>query len=94
MTIEMRGRLCRVLAASALAGWSGVAFAQATTTFTYDALGRLVTASTMGGPVSGESTTIAYDPAGNRTSHAVAGAPAGLMAPAPPPAEVSGAPEQ
>lgn len=83
MEIGMRGRVCGMLAASALASWSAAVCAQSvtTTTFTYDVLGRLAIASAAGGPTSGETTTIAYDPAGNRTSHAVTGVPAGLMAP-------------
>lgn len=87
MTIKMRSR---ILIVGALIGWCGAACAQsATTTFTYDALGRIVTVSTAGGPASGENTTITYDPAGNRVNHTVAGVPGGLMAIAPPQAEAS-----
>ncbi|TCM12117.1 Calx-beta domain-containing protein [Novosphingobium sp. PhB165] len=49
------------------------ASAQETTTYTYDALNRLVTASKSGGPTDGEAHTIGYDPAGNRTNYAVTG---------------------
>lgn len=41
------------------------------TTYTYDALGRLVGTSNAGGPRTGKTTATAYDPAGNRSAHAV-----------------------
>lgn len=51
----------------------GIAHASETTNYTYDELGRLVTAATQGGPNNGVSTTTSFDPAGNRNSYAVAG---------------------
>jgi len=51
------------------------AVASETTTYTYDALGRLVTTSVSGGPTNGLSTTTQFDPAGNRTNYQVTGAP-------------------
>jgi hypothetical protein len=45
--------------------------AQETTTFEYDALGRLISTQKAGGPKSGETTSSAYDPAGNRAGYAV-----------------------
>lgn len=42
-----------------------------TTTYTYDELGRLVGTSNSGGPRTGKTTATAYDPAGNRSAHAV-----------------------
>lgn len=44
-----------------------------TVTYSYDALGRLVGSSVSGGPSSGVNTTIAYDPADNRTNYQVTG---------------------
>lgn len=44
-----------------------------TVTYSYDALGRLVRSTNAG--QSSTETTIAYDPAGNRTNYKVTGAP-------------------
>lgn len=41
-----------------------------TETYTYDALGRLVRVVATGGPNDGETQSICYDPAGNRTEYA------------------------
>ena len=46
-----------------------------TVTYTYDALGRLVTSSVSSGPSNGVQTSIQYDAAGNRTNYQVQGAP-------------------
>jgi hypothetical protein len=54
---------------------AGAAWAQDVTTYTYDALGRLVASSTTGpsnAPVQASST---YDPAGNRLNYTVSGVP-------------------
>ena len=49
---------------------------QETATYTYDALGRLVASAYDGGPRSGQSANLGYDPAGNRTYYAFgSGAP-------------------
>lgn len=58
-----------------------------TTTFTYDALGRLSVASTSGGPSGAVTTNISYDPAGNRASYQVSsgGAPTPTPGPTPTP---------
>ena len=45
--------------------------AQETTTYSYDALGRLIGSGIAGGPQDGVSKTLGYDPAGNRSSYAV-----------------------
>lgn len=50
------------------------AMAQETTTYTYDALGRLVVSSTSGGPNNGTTNQIAHDPASNRTGYTITGA--------------------
>lgn len=52
-----------------------MAFAQAeTTTFEYDAQGRLTKSSKAGGPAAGTVKTTSYDKAGNRTNYSVTGA--------------------
>lgn len=50
-----------------------------TVSYTYDALGRLTTTTTSGGPASGIATGTGYDPAGNRTTYTVTGASAALQ---------------
>jgi len=50
----------------------GAASAQAqssTETYSYDALGRLITVGSTGGQNNGETHSICYDPAGNRTEY-------------------------
>lgn len=42
-------------------------------TYTYDALGRLVTVQSSGDVNNGQTTSTAYDPAGNRTNRTVTG---------------------
>jgi len=54
-----------------------IAKAQETTTYTYDALGRVVTVVHSGGPATGITTAYIYDPVGNRTNVNVSGAPTG-----------------
>jgi YD repeat-containing protein len=49
------------------------AFANSTTTYTYDALGRLVATSTTGTVNNGAAATTSYDQAGNRVSRTVTG---------------------
>ncbi len=63
--------------AFALVALSGPALAQETVTYQYDALGRLVRSDVAGGPNNQVQTSIAYDPASNRTNYAVANAPTG-----------------
>ena len=48
--------------------------AQSTTTYTYDALGRLTGSTVSGGPTNGTTTAISLDNAGNRTNYKVTGA--------------------
>jgi hypothetical protein len=48
--------------------------AQENITYTYDALGRVVTETHVGGDNDGMVVTYSYDAAGNRTHYAVAGA--------------------
>lgn len=72
-----------LLAASAIA-LASVAEAGETITYSYDALGRLTATSSSGTVNNGVSTAVGYDPAGNRSSYAVAGG-SGPAAPPPPP---------
>lgn len=51
----------------------GVAHAASTTTYTYDALGRLVQATTVGTVNNGAQMSTTYDPADNRTTYQVTG---------------------
>lgn len=53
---------------------AGVAGATETTTYEYDAQGRLIKSSKAGGPASGTQKTTSFDPAGNRTNQTVTGA--------------------
>ncbi len=59
------------LAALAL---GGSAFAAETTTYEYDAQGRLIKSSKAGGPANGKKKCTSYDPAGNRTNQTVTSA--------------------
>lgn len=52
----------------------GPLLAQETTTYTYDALGRLTATNISGSANGGVQTSTGFDPAGNRTSYAVSGA--------------------
>src|SRR3982750_1301171 len=70
-----KSRPCSIiclLAIAALAALAPPAEAGETRTYTYDALGRLVATSATGTVNDGQTTNIAYDPAGNRQSYAVA----------------------
>ena len=66
----------KILLTIMVLGLPAAAHAQATTTYKYDALGRLVSStSTIG--ATNVQTTIEYDAAGNRKSYKVSGAPNG-----------------
>lgn len=75
--IEIQGagmiRAIGALALIWLTACIGVARADETTTYTYDALGRLVTTATSGGPSSGVQAQYTFDAAGNRTNVTVSG---------------------
>lgn len=81
--MELRGvarmgdRVRRNVSLAALAMCIGsVALAAETTTFRYDALGRLGGSNRSGSVNNGVTTTVSYDAAGNRTNYAVdTGAP-------------------
>lgn len=69
----------------ALLSLCGAAQAQtSTTTYSYDALGRLIETKTTGGQTDGQKRTYQYDPAGNRTQLASTGAPNSTPPPQPP----------
>jgi len=64
----------------------GVAFAQETTTYSYDALGRLTGSSISGGPNNTRTTGTCFDAAGNRTRYDIAtSAPSACPTPTPTP---------
>ncbi len=65
--------MIRKLLAVALLATPAAAMCQTTTTYTYDALGRLVGAGNTG--QSSTNTAITYDAAGNRVTYKVTGAP-------------------
>lgn len=54
--------------------FGSAAFAAETTTYEYDAQGRLVKSSKVGGPANGKKKCTSYDPAGNRTNQTVTSA--------------------
>jgi hypothetical protein len=88
LQIKFGARL--LLATSAFAFATNV-LASETVTYSYDALGRLVATTSSGTVNNGLATTIAYDPAGNRSTYSVTGA-AGSPPPPPPPAPPPPAP--
>lgn len=55
------------------AGAIPCAYAASTTTYTYDALGRLTNASTTGTVNNGAQMSTTYDPADNRVTYQVTG---------------------
>jgi YD repeat-containing protein len=61
------------LLAVPIGGFSCAAGAAETTTYTYDALGRLIEVNSAGSVNDGLSLTYTYDPAGNRVAYEVAG---------------------
>jgi len=80
----------RLFLATSSCALATAALASETTTYTYDALGRLVATNSSGTVNNGLATTIAYDPAGNRSCYSVTGAATGSggacgSAPPPPP---------
>jgi YD repeat-containing protein len=58
----------------AVSAMPSVVRAAESVTYTYDALGRLVTTMRSGGPASGVNAATDYDPAGNRKTVTVSGA--------------------
>jgi YD repeat-containing protein len=77
----LMARLWRLLLSAAAAfGLVAIsAYAQETTTYSYDALGRLNSSTVSGGTNNGQQTSTSFDPAGNRSNYSVAGAPAASL---------------
>lgn len=72
--------------ASAIAVLAWSAFAQETTTYSYDGLGRLKSSTITGGSNTGRVTGTCFDPAGNRTRYDVTtSVPAACPVPTPTP---------
>jgi hypothetical protein len=74
MSIKKSISLC---AAIAVVLPFAAANAQETTTYTYDARGRVVNVTKSGGPENGVQTSYTYDHAGNRTNITVTNSPNG-----------------
>jgi hypothetical protein len=74
MLSTRRAERIKWLAATALAAaLSAQASANETTTYTYDALGRLTNSATTGTVNSGMNVAATFDAAGNRTDYTVTG---------------------
>jgi YD repeat-containing protein len=67
----------RLFLATSSCALATAALASETTTYSYDALGRLVATTSSGTVNNGLATSIAYDPAGNRSCYTVTGAATG-----------------
>lgn len=87
-----RGGTARLFLAASAAAIAAGAQASETTTYRYDALGRLVAVTSSGSVNNGVATSIGYDPAGNRSTYSVGGAggTAPPPGPVPPPPGNSG----
>ena len=72
---KLMGTAYAVAIVSAAFVFTTAADASETSTYKYDALGRLVEATTTGGPSSGTNTAVVYDKAGNRSDYNVTGSP-------------------
>lgn len=68
----MKGPILAILSLCAV-GAAADAYAASTTTYTYDALGRLVQANTTGSVNNGAQMSTTYDPADNRVTYQVTG---------------------
>ncbi|HEX4693128.1 hypothetical protein [Sphingomonas sp.] len=75
-----------IVATAGILAIGGAAMAQETTSYTYDALGRLTGSTISGGPNDTRKTGTCFDAAGNRTRYDVAtSAPAACPTPTPTP---------
>jgi YD repeat-containing protein len=79
----MRTKAAGFLLAASSAALASAVHASETTTYKYDALGRLVDQSSTGTVNNGVKTQVCYDKAGNRITYGVVGV--GTPAPPPPP---------
>lgn len=77
-------RIPLVLLGSTALAVASVAAATETSTYTYDALGRLTGVARSGGPNTGAQINTSFDANGNRLSHGVAGGAGAMAAPADP----------
>ena len=75
--MKLRIGVFSALSLALLYGGISSALAQETTTYTYDAKGRVSGTQRSGGPSSGASTTYTYDAADNRTNVTVTNSPNG-----------------
>jgi len=64
-------RSCRAALVAVSVAIPAAAVASDTVDYVYDTLGRLISASTAGGPNSGALTSTSYDPAGNRCGYSL-----------------------
>jgi YD repeat-containing protein len=80
MVLRIGGKLAL---ASSVCAIATAAQASETTTYTFDALGRIVAVNSTGTVNNGIATSLGYDPAGNRAASTVAGARG--SSPPPPP---------
>ncbi|HEX5182238.1 MAG TPA: Ig-like domain-containing protein [Allosphingosinicella sp.] len=89
--MQARKAAARLLLATSAFAIATSVTASGTVTYQYDALGHLVSTTTSGTVNNGLSTTIVYDPAGNRSTYTVTGVggvpppPPAPPPPAPPP---------
>ncbi len=66
-----RGGWLLAMASSGAIATASSASAQDATSYTYDALGRLITTSVSGGPNNAINAATCFDPAGNRSHYIV-----------------------
>jgi hypothetical protein len=83
--MQSRTVAARLFLATSSCALATTAVASETVTYTYDALGRLVATTSSGTVNNGLATSIAYDPAGNRSSYSVSGVGGGAPPPPAPP---------
>jgi hypothetical protein len=81
--MRLPGLRAGLLLASSTLALASPTRAGETTTYSYDALGRLTGTSSAGTVNNGVATAVGYDPAGNRSSYSVSGT--GTATPPPPP---------
>lgn len=84
---DLMGKKATYLLSAAVVAvaFHGAGEASETTTYSYDALGRLVATNRSGSVNNGVVTSIAYDAAGNRSNYSTSGAPPPPPPPPPPP---------
>ena len=75
--MKLHIRALSALSLAMLCGGISSALAQETTTYTYDAKGRVTGTQRSGGPSAGATTTYTYDSADNRTNVTVTNSPNG-----------------